>query len=410
MISARADIPLIVDHATPAVENRQRPYARRVRKRRFVALALVLLVVAGWIASPYLTAAAFVLDLSGTMSGLRRVLPVRVRPVTSHDVDVPTRYGPIPARVYQPAGTPDRTVIVFPGVHAGGVDEPRLVAFSRRLASTGVTVLSVPLPELRRYRITPASTDAIEDAVLWLSSDKALSPTGVIGVAAVSFAGGLALVAAGRPSLAGRISSVVSLGGHADLPRTMRYLCTGILPDGSTRAPHDYGVAIILLSAIARLVPPDQAAPLRNAVLAFLDASSLTSSDARAADAMFADAKRQAAALPDPARTWAALVDERNVAVLGSRLLPYVEELGGDPALSPDRSAATRVPVFLLHGLEDNVIPSSETPLLADYLRRQGNPNVSWLLTPLVSHATVKPARAIEAWRLIRFWKGVLVR
>ena len=74
-----------------------------MRKRRLVAFALVLLVVAGWLASPYLAAAAFVLDLSGAMSGLRRVLPVRVRPVTSHDVEVPTRFGPVPARVYQPA-------------------------------------------------------------------------------------------------------------------------------------------------------------------------------------------------------------------------------------------------------------------------------------------------------------------
>jgi hypothetical protein len=266
-------------------------YDRAVSRRWQIAAAVILVAAAGWLAVPYVGAAAFVLDLAGTTNWARRVLPVRIQPITTRDVQVPTRNGPIAARVYQPAA-PTRTEIVFPGAHAGGVDEPRLVAFSRRLAGTGVTVLSVPLPELRRYQVTPASTNAIEDAAVWLANNRTLAPDGAIGVAGVSFAGGLALVAAGRPALAGRITSVVTLGSHADLPRTMRYLCTGQLPDGGTRPPHDYGVAILLLRALPRLVPPDQIAPLRDVVLAVLDASCMTSTEVAAARAMFADAWR----------------------------------------------------------------------------------------------------------------------
>ena len=54
------------------------------------------------------------------------------------------------------------------------------------------------------------------------------APDGRVGVVGVSFAGGLALVAAGRASIARGCRDVVSLGGHADLPRVMTYLCTGI--------------------------------------------------------------------------------------------------------------------------------------------------------------------------------------
>src|SRR5206468_4073880 len=126
------------------------------------ALACVALVgVIGWIAWPYTNTAAFLLDVSGSTSWARRALPARVQHVTTRDVQVPTRYGPILARVYTPAAPSDRSVIVFPGVHAGGVEEPRLASLSTRLAATGATVLSVPLPELRRYRITPVSTDMI---------------------------------------------------------------------------------------------------------------------------------------------------------------------------------------------------------------------------------------------------------
>jgi predicted esterase len=65
--------------------------------------------------------------------------------------------------------------------------------------------------------------------------------------------------------------------------------------------------------------------------------------------------------------------------------------------------------VFLLHGADDNIIPSSETPLNATYLESQGNARVNWLLTPLLSHASVNPNVPVsDAWRLIRFWKELL--
>jgi hypothetical protein len=99
--------------------------------RRAVLLVVVALAIAGWIAAPYIASAAFILDLSGSTSWVRQALPVRSRAVTTRDIEVPTRYGPIPARLYQPDGGSDRSVVVFPGIHAGGVDEPRLAAFSR---------------------------------------------------------------------------------------------------------------------------------------------------------------------------------------------------------------------------------------------------------------------------------------
>ena len=80
------------------------------------------------------------------------------------------------------------------------------------------------------------------------------------------------------------------------------------------------------------------------------------------------------ARLAEPARTVMREVNARDLASLGPRLLPYIDELGADPALSPDRSPITTAPVFLLHGADDNVIPSTETPLLAAYLRAAAVP------------------------------------
>jgi len=141
-----------------------------------------------------------------------------------------------------------------------------------------------------------------------------------------------------------------------------------------------------------------------------LDASSTSSTDQARSVAMFAAVRQASTALPEPSRRLMTLVNDRNVAELGPILVPFIEEMGGNPALSPDRSPAAGAPVFLLHGSEDNVIPAQETPLLAAYLAQHGNARVEWLLTPLVSHANARPAGALEAWKLIGFWKDILER
>lgn len=369
--------------------------------------ALIFVVVMAtlvWVVAPYVSALAMVIDLSGQDVAIRRWLPVTPQAVTTRDVQVPTRHGAIPARLYVPATPTGRTWIVVPGVHAGGADEPRLVRLTTRLAGAGITVLSLPLPDLRQFRIVGRATDMIEDATLWLTDDPALAPTGRISLVGVSFGGGLAIVAAGRPSIADRIDRVVSFGGHGDLPRTITYLCTGVLPDGTVQPAHDYGVAILLLTALPHLVPADQVGPLDAAIRTFLEASMADGRDSPTADALFARSREIAATLPEPARAIMADVNARDTSRLGPRLRPLAEVVGGAPALSPERSPAPTAPVFLIHGATDNVIPQSETTILAAYLRATGT-DVTTLLTPAVSHADpnagVSPR---DVWDLVRMW------
>ena len=371
--------------------------------------ALVAGGIAGWMVWRYSPAAALMLDLSGTPSRLRAWLPARQDPVTTADITVPTRRGAIVARIYTPASTASSSLIVFPGIHAGDLNEPRLDGFARRLAAAGAIVMSVPLPDLRRYRVRPSATDAIEDATAWMASEARLAPRGRVGLVGISFAGGLALVAAGRPALDGKLSFVVSLGGHGDLPRVMRYLSAVDPPAPGARAPHDYGAVVILLDAIPRLVPADQIPLAERALTAFLDASSLESTDRAQSDALFAKLAAESASLPEPSRSLIGLVIRRDVRAMGALVAPWIDELGGAAALSPVRSPATRAPVFLLHGLDDNVIPTSETPLLATFLEGAGNRHVRSLVTPLLAHADARRDAPLgDVWRLVRFWSAIL--
>ena len=106
-------------------------------------------------------------------------------------------------------------------------------------------------------------------------------------------------------------------------------------------------------------------------------------------------------------------VNNRAVDQLGPILLPAVESVSNATAeltaLSPERAAPPTAPVFLLHGAEDNVIPSVETVLLARYL--QGKTEVHAVLSGLITHAVVdKSAAATEVWRLVGFWKDLMER
>lgn len=385
-------------------------------RRLFVWLVLIVVLVAGvYVARPYGRALSLIVratNMGGRVEAFanRQSRAVTVRPPAT----IPSRYGNLPAQVYDPEGTATRTVLLVPGIHAAGINEPRLTGLAKDLAGSGVRVMTMALPDLEQYRITPRSTDMIEDAVAWISRRGELASDGRVGIIGISFAGGLAIVAAGRPSIRGRAAFVLSFGGHGDLPRVMKYLCTGEAPhvDGlEPHAPHDYGVAVILYGLADRVVPADQVQRLREAVGTFLHASQLTLVDMKQADATFAAARALEKMLPEPSATYLKYVNDRNVKALGPVLLPYVSNLGGDPSLSPDRAAsAPAAPVYLLHGADDSVIPAPESVLLARHLERQGTP-VRVLLSRLITHAEVdKSAAATETWKLVSFWADVLQR
>jgi dienelactone hydrolase len=371
-----------------------------------MAAVVAVLLLGAAAAAPYITTVAFLLDLAGAGAQVRAWIPVRPRTVTSRDAIVPTRHGPMPVRVYAPDGMPAPAVVVFPGVHGGGIESARLVTLCERLSASGLTIVCAPLPDLRSFRITGRSTDMIEDATRWAADDSSIAPDGMVTMVGVSFAGGLGLVAAGRPALEGRLRAVVSIGGHGDLTRTLRFLATGVLPDGTTRRPHDYGLAVIALTLAPKLVPADQVDAFEWCVRTFLDASLDAGQDRARHDTLMETLRSRLPSLPEPSRALAQAIADRHVEITGRAVLPFVEELGNDPTMSPALAPAASAPVFLLHGIDDNVIPSSETPLAAEDIERRGHARVRWLLTPLLTHATLGTNASLgDQWKLVSFWR-----
>ena len=383
--------------------------------RLLLALGLLVLVAAGTLTLPrYVESAALIArvgNVGGTAGSLAARVAQRVTVAPTHRV--PTRHGEVTARFYTPERATRRTVLLVPGIHSMGIEEPRLTALAEDLAGAGMRVMAMALPDLQRYRITLDATDVLEDAVAWMASQPTLAPDGRIGVLGVSFAGGLAIAAAGRPSIRDHVAFVVSFGGHGDLPRVMRYLATGeapAVPRLTVHPPHDYGVAVILFTLADRVVPADQAAALRQGVETFLLASQLTLVSMAQANATFAKARAMAEAMPEPSRTYMGYVNDRDVKTLGAALAPHLGALHADnPAVSPERAGSVPAArLYLLHGHDDTVIPAAETAIFGAQLQRAGA-NVRVLLSGLITHAELNDSSSWrDAWELVSFWADVL--
>jgi hypothetical protein len=398
--------------------------------RRGVSL---LAIAAALITAPYAHGVSFVIraaDLQGTP---RRLADLDTRAVERREIAIPTPRGSLRARVYTPTSPNRRVALLTSGLHVSGIEEPRLTRLAHELAASGMVVVTPDIPELSRFEISPAITDTIERAAVWLATESGLDGDQRIGMMGISFSGGLSLVAAGRPSLKDHVNYVFSFGGHADLPRVLRYLCTGIepLPSGRVRLraearasaseggqpdqpfvrpPHDYGVAVMLLALADRLVPAAQVAPLREAIRRYLTASALDSNvDKDKAAREFDALKLLAKTMREPSATLLRYINERDVVHLGARLLPLIGSYASDPALSESRSPKPAAPVFLLHGVDDNVIPSIESEYLADDLRPKVP--VRLLLSGLISHAEAdRPMHVNDIVQLASFWGDLLSR
>jgi len=374
---------------------------------------LVLVCIAAFaaaVAAPYWHAATMIVRAASIPGVVGHAARWDAIAVIDSLAEIPAAEGSIRARVFRPASHASTVVLLVSGVHPDGIEEPRLIDLARDLAATGVNVVTPEIADLKAYRLTANVTKAIETSGEWLSAQRDLTSTGRLGMIGVSFSGGLSIVAAGRPRLRDHVSYVLSFGGHGNLPRVLRYLSTGKPPigaPGADRPPHDYAVAVLLHQAADLMVPPDQVVPLRRGIETFLRASALTRVDQQRAREVLQEGPSLQEQLPEPSATLLKLVFNRDVGALGLKVLPYLDRLGQDAALSPDQSPPPSAAVYLLHGSDDNVIPPEESELLAAHLR--GKAHVRLLISPFLTHVDLAERPTVpDIWRMIAFWKNAL--
>ena len=113
-----------------------------------------------------------------------------------------------PAVVYANAATPL------------GIDEPAVGRLVSALAGAGFIALAPELPTVREGEVTPATIDALVDVA------RAAGPQ--VALVGASTGAGLAILAAGDPRLAPRVSAVAAVAPFASLENVLRLATTGV--------------------------------------------------------------------------------------------------------------------------------------------------------------------------------------
>jgi pimeloyl-ACP methyl ester carboxylesterase len=313
-------------------------------------------------------------------------------PVEQSMTEVPTASGSIRARLYIPKDRPNSPgMVIVHGVHHLGIDEPRLVAFARGMSSSGFRVLTPELASLADYRVDRASVAAIGYSAKMLSTSVGRR----VGVLGLSFAGGLALMAAADPKFDPYVGFVVSVGAHDDLERVSRFLITDRIkrPDGTIlgMAAHEYGALVLIYSHVEDFFPAADFQVAREALRLLLW------------ERVEESRKRAQQLSPDSRQRMELLFEHHQDALAGviEKAISLHQTEMAD--VSPHgQLGSLQAPVLLLHGAGDNVIPPSE--LL--WLQQDVPPRVlrAALISPAISHVEVggKPALTDEL-RLVHF-------
>src|SRR5260221_5504434 len=118
---------------------------RVVRLLRWLILVTALIALAA-IARPYVHGASFVVRAAEMDGRLRRIADVDAVAVQTRELSIPTRRGPMRARLYEPAGSHTRAAVLTSALHASGIDEPRLVRPARQLAGSHIAIVTPDIP------------------------------------------------------------------------------------------------------------------------------------------------------------------------------------------------------------------------------------------------------------------------
>lgn len=317
-----------------------------VSLQRTLALLLALLLAG---CSPQ---AMESLNLLASLGGFAEERP----PLERESVRLPLGGEERPGDLYRRADRPPRAgLVLIPGVTPEGREDPRLVEFAELLAEARFLVLVPELPNLRRLQVRAADAEEVAEAVAWLAARPELPPQ--VGLAGISYAAGPAFLAALEPETRAQLGFLLSIGGYRDITAVVTYFTTGLF-----RAPGEEDWREGAADPRARWI--------------FLRANAPRLEDPadRAALADFAGARLADPAAPPPENLGPE--GEAVLALLLNRDPEAVPELlaGLPPALRDELEgldlagrdlAALELPVLLLHGRDDPVIPASESEKLA---------------------------------------------
>lgn len=170
------------------------------------------------------------IDAAGGPSALKQTTPAPRRSTLRYAV----AGRPGLADLYEPGQTPGGALVLVPGFTEAGKNDSRVVELARSLARARFFVLVPEVPGSRELRVRLEDRQTIADALRFLQQQRPELARRGVGVVAISYAAGLAMLAALELDAATRPDFLVGLGGYYDTAAVVTFATTG-----RHRAPGD---------------------------------------------------------------------------------------------------------------------------------------------------------------------------
>jgi hypothetical protein len=361
---------------------------------RYAAVVLLAALMLGACSPPRALEAARVLADVAAGSGPSRLKATTPQPQRSTLAG--GEPGALLGDLYWPGEPAAAALVLVPGAVEAGKDDPRLVAFANTFARARFAVLVPEIPNLRTQQLSAEDAEPIAAAIHHFASCLRAAQQPAVGLLAISYAAGPALLAALAPSTGDLVGFAVAIGGYYDVEAVVTFFTTGYFREGADgrwrhREPNAYGKWVFVRANAARLAEPTD-----RAVLAEIAARKLNDLDAEIADL-------RARLGPEGRAVMALLANrdpERVPALIAALPAPIRADLR---ALDLERHDFSRLPfdLILVHGRDDPIIPASESQALAAAAPAD---RTSLYVVDSLTHVELDPAGlldGVELWRAI---------
>lgn len=309
----------------------------------------------------------------------------------------------LPLRIFRSAAKREESpaVILYHGASPKGIEHPAMNLLARNLVQLGFTVYFPRLPQLNNMKFSPETYPRMKRIFHQISTLPEVDAHRII-VAGMSFAGGMAVKLATEKNI--RPAGVISFGSYFDLEATTEFFFTGRDNFGDTNVditPHEYTKAVWFWNYLDHLELPFDLQPVRRAIGHFIR------------DERQRLEESYLACSPDQRSFLKKIFDPREPYAIEyfHSLRPIIESLSQQ--LSPRYFYQdVQVPIFIIHGVRDNMIPYTQSLALTEALETSGLEHYPFLMR-LYAHSESEkssPAEFInEVKALYRLLKNLLL-
>lgn len=259
-------------------------------------------------------------------------------------------------------------IVIGPGLHFDGPDDPRMDRFCRVLAHAGFVVVVPYLPSYVDLRVDPKAVEDHEQVTRWaMARFPTLGPPTLFSI---SFGSWPSLEVAAR--LGDAIDSVITFGGYANFSRVARFnLDGGVVVEGKDeRMPFDVTNAPAVFVNILEYLRPGEDTRALAGALQRTTYATWGRPEMKDVNAIAGVVSSIEPSVPEAHRELYAI--GAGVRSGGVALLERALVVGATPLarLSPLSAIGNlRCPVVVCHGRDDDVIPWTESHELASAAR-----------------------------------------